>query len=352
MNILKFAAVVAAITSVAFTAPMTNVRDVVDSSVEYGALAESKELDVDMQKLNHPEESSITVYYNDAHNNPIILSHANSVQKIEPGEYFISEKNSGSVPDASSNRTSGIEQAIEVPESLLQNFELQIDGSFNNEPIKMYMGPDEKMICSSTFKRPDKIYSDDFQVYNGKFLKVKTEDNISLYINQKEANIKILPKVKMKFVGLGNDRHMISTEKNYTMDISTRTNLTEEDLLKITRGTELEGVESACVKAEEDYGVNSLFILSVAAQESGWGKSYLSHTRNNLFGICAFDTNVNAASSFSSKGQCIEYFARLIRNEYFSKGRTDPYSIGAIYASDQRWAKAVSTHMSEMLNVL
>ena len=46
---------------------------------------------------------------------------------------------------------------------------------------------------------------------------------------------------------------------------------------------------------EEKWGVNALFGVAVAAHESSWGNSHLARTRNNLFGIAAYDGNEGAA---------------------------------------------------------
>ena len=53
--------------------------------------------------------------------------------------------------------------------------------------------------------------------------------------------------------------------------------------------------------------------------ESAKGTSNLAKTKNNLFGIKAFDTNVGAATTFNTVGGCIDTFAKeYMSNQYFN----------------------------------
>ena len=73
--------------------------------------------------------------------------------------------------------------------------------------------------------------------------------------------------------------------------------------------SKLRGIGQALKDAEEKYGVNALLILGVAINESGWGTSNISQTKNNLFGIKAYDSDVNQASTF--KHQVILFWSLL-----------------------------------------
>ncbi len=45
----------------------------------------------------------------------------------------------------------------------------------------------------------------------------------------------------------------------------------------------------AFIGAEKKYGVNARFLLAAALHESGWGTSYISRVKHNLFGYNAYD---------------------------------------------------------------
>ncbi|MGL5693367.1 MAG: glucosaminidase domain-containing protein [Peptostreptococcaceae bacterium] len=111
------------------------------------------------------------------------------------------------------------------------------------------------------------------------------------------------------------------------------------------------------VKAQNKYGVNANFILGVAMNESAKGTSTLAKTKNNLFGIKAYDTNVGAATTFKTVGGCIETFAKeYMSNQYFnpkawqySGSNLGNKGIGANvwYASDPFWGEKAANYMYE-----
>ncbi|MBR2825503.1 MAG: glucosaminidase domain-containing protein, partial [Solobacterium sp.] len=55
--------------------------------------------------------------------------------------------------------------------------------------------------------------------------------------------------------------------------------------------------EDAFWQYQYEYGSNALMMLAISAQESGYGRSSLSFTRNNLFGHAAFDTEEESSTS-------------------------------------------------------
>lgn len=73
---------------------------------------------------------------------------------------------------------------------------------------------------------------------------------------------------------------------------------------------ELRPLASDFLKAEEAYGVSALYLASIAALESGWGKECFR--QNNIFGF--------GQLAFSSKAECIDYVARYLSENYLSPG--------------------------------
>jgi beta-N-acetylglucosaminidase len=244
------------------------------------------------------------------------------------------------------------QELVAVPDKYRKSIALEIDARYDSKPIKIYGSADERTELNTNYVLPNQIFTNDLRVYNDHFIKVNDKTNNAVYyVDMLKSNWRSISGAKLRIVGAGDDRSVIAEgERNLTMQLNARTNVSASDLRKITAGTELEGIEDALVAAENRYGVNSIFILSVAIHESGWGSSYLARSRNNLFGICAFDSNVDAASSFSSKAECVDYFARLMSKEYFPEGRTTLTSINAIYASSGSWASNVYDSMTNIIN--
>ena len=244
------------------------------------------------------------------------------------------------------------QELVAVPDKYRKSIALEIDAQYDSKPIKIYGSADERTELNTNYVLPNQIFTNDLRVYNDHFIKVNDKTNNAVYyVDMLKSNWRSVSGAKLRIVGAGDDRSVIAEgERNLTMQLNARTNVSASDLRKITAGTELEGIEDALVAAENRYGVNSIFILSVAIHEYGWGSSYLARSRNNLFGICAFDSNVDAASSFSSKAECVDYFARLMSKEYFPEGRTTLTSINAIYASSGSWASNVYDSMANIIN--
>ena len=117
--------------------------------------------------------------------------------------------------------------------------------------------------------------------------------------------------------------------------------------------SKLRGIGQYLIKAENEYGVNALLTLGVAINESGWGKSNLAMTKNNLFGLNAQDSNLGNADSFKSVEACIYNFTK----NYISLGYSDcndsrgqgaflgnkGVGVNVKYASDPFWGEKASS---------
>lgn len=222
-----------------------------------------------------------------------------------------------------------------------------VNGSYDNKPLKVFSEPTETMELSSSFIEPSEIAeTSDLNLYNNHFIRVKDISGHTWFFDTNQADYSIKSKTKFTIVGYGTNRFISSGDRNLSMNLQTRTFISPEEIDNLLAGTKLYGIGNSVHEAELKYGVNALFIISLAVIESGWGESYLAHNRNNIFGICAFDGNEGAASSFTTKGECVLYLGKLIAEDYFAAGRVDLYSINAIYASNPEWANMVSGMMN------
>jgi peptidoglycan hydrolase CwlO-like protein len=108
-------------------------------------------------------------------------------------------------------------------------------------------------------------------------------------------------------------------------------------------GTAFAGLGPAFVNAGRRRGVNPLYLVAHAIEESAFGTSEIAQGKNNLFGIAAYDSNPNAAMSFPSFQACIDYEAQFVRRDYldpqgaFYRG-PNLNGMNVNYASDRRWA--------------
>lgn len=74
----------------------------------------------------------------------------------------------------------------------------------------------------------------------------------------------------------------------------------------------LKDYSEAFIQAEKDTGINAVFLASIAALESGWGRSDLALYNNNLYGW----TSSSGYAYFSSYGECILTVAENLKSMY------------------------------------
>lgn len=98
------------------------------------------------------------------------------------------------------------------------------------------------------------------------------------------------------------------------------------------------------IEAEKKTGVNAIFLASVAALESGWGRSNVAKNKNNLYGWTA---DKGEYMSFNNKKECISFVAGKFKELYLSpngkyfKGY-EVESVNYYYNSSLAWAEAVN----------
>lgn len=129
--------------------------------------------------------------------------------------------------------------------------------------------------------------------------------------------------------------------------------VTFDQMLELTYGTALTGIEQAVVDVEQEYGINGLFVYAVARLESGMGTSPIAQDKNNLFGMNAQDHDpYNLAYSYSSYYESVYDFADRIKRYYINKGRTSLEEINEKYSSDPEWHDKVFNIMVEAYNTI
>lgn len=137
-----------------------------------------------------------------------------------------------------------------------------------------------------------------------------------------------------------------SYDQIWNMDVSQPSGVTVADLKLVSRGAFV-GLEEAFWKAEQDYGVNCLFVMGIASLESANGT--MCYRPNNMFGF--------GGKSFSSKAECIDVVARALAYNYLSpsgslysgKRITD---VNKRYAASSTWDEKVCRNMANYYSVI
>lgn len=144
---------------------------------------------------------------------------------------------------------------------------------------------------------------------------------------------------------------------NKELDLRTPSNVTVEEMDKMLEGTGLAGLGKAFVEAEQKYGVNAIYLMGLAAEESGYGTSAFAKLRNNLMGWCAYDSDPNKAMYFESKEACILHVASKLKANYLTEGGAyfEGYTVKAIdvhYASDKLHGEKIIDCANNLLKKL
>ena len=86
---------------------------------------------------------------------------------------------------------------------------------------------------------------------------------------------------------------------SFDMNLLTKSNITIEELQKGFANTNMQGLEQYFINAENETGINAIYLAGLATHESGWNTSDFARERNNLFGWQSYDSNLNATKRFT-----------------------------------------------------
>lgn len=158
--------------------------------------------------------------------------------------------------------------------------------------------------------------------------------------------------------GAEEEATVVAGEKNFSLttesDLRVLSNLTAEDYELMLAGTELAGIGEALVTAEVAYGVNGLYMLGLACEESGTGTSRYARERNNLTGWGAADSNPDGAYYFDSKSECIMHVAERLSINYLTEGGKffsgyTPRAVDVKYCSNPKHADNIVRCVNDRL---
>lgn len=162
---------------------------------------------------------------------------------------------------------------------------------------------------------------------------------------------------------------------SFNMDLSKPSGLSLEQFRKVLQynSNDVNNIFTANADyfyyAEQEYGINGVFLAAIAIHESGWGTSNIAVSKNNLFGYMAYDGNSYASSkNFSSYSEGIDLLARVLVKYYLNPAGTEIYGgeiaegkyyngstvsgVNKRYASDSNWANKVYKIMEDLYNNL
>lgn len=184
-----------------------------------------------------------------------------------------------------------------------------------------------------------------------KNLEIAVEDLI-------EENKKLKDPYTEKFITTGSrlipgQAEPASQEYCKYMDLRTPANVTAYEIDCYFEGTGMANLGKYYIAAQEQYGVNAVFLFIKDLWESGWGSSDLAIKKNNLSGYEAYDPHpFENGRTFSSKPECIRFVSEMLSKNYLAdNGRYhkgyDLYAINEVYAQNgnTEWVDVLSLQM-------
>lgn len=138
-----------------------------------------------------------------------------------------------------------------------------------------------------------------------------------------------------------------SISQIYQLDLRKPSGVTAADL-KLVTSKGLVGLEEAFVNAEEKYGVNCVFLMSIASLESA--KGTMMFRPNNMFGY--------GRTGFSSKAEGINVVAKGLSSRYLNPsgglygGSPTVKGVNKRYAANPQWYAKVGNYMQEYYAVI
>ena len=131
-----------------------------------------------------------------------------------------------------------------------------------------------------------------------------------------------------------------------SMDVSVPSGVTVSDLKLVTRGN-FRGLEEYFWKAEQDYGINCLFVMAIGANESAFGTKCFR--KNNMFGF--------GGKGYATKADNIDTVARTLAHKYLTPGASlyKGKTVDAVhkrYAASPVWDDHVVKYMVQFYRTI
>ena len=102
-------------------------------------------------------------------------------------------------------------------------------------------------------------------------------------------------------------------------DVTKLSNISTKEMKCALGGTELEKLAPIFVECEQEYGVNAIFLASIAALESNWGTSRRAVEDNNYTGFGVYSETAEGINA-KTPSENIIMTAKKLSDDYLSEG--------------------------------
>lgn len=161
------------------------------------------------------------------------------------------------------------------------------------------------------------------------------------------------------------DKNIISLEQELKTNSSFNSfvhfnpnNITEpsgvsyEQLAYALKDTKLSAYIDSFLTVEKNYGINSLAMIGIVANESAWLNSDRTQRQNNVTGYAVYSDSSKGVS-FSSIDESILTTAKLLQTDYINpQGRfyngLSVSDVNIMYSSDAKWNNTVASVANQL----
>lgn len=161
------------------------------------------------------------------------------------------------------------------------------------------------------------------------------------------------------------DKNIISLEQELKTNSSFNSfvhfnpnNITEpsgvsyEQLVYALKDTKLSAYIDSFLTVEKNYGINSLAMIGIVANESAWLNSDRTQRQNNVTGYAVYSDSSKGVS-FSSIDESILTTAKLLQTDYINpQGRfyngLSVSDVNIMYSSDAKWNSTVASVANQL----
>lgn len=209
------------------------------------------------------------------------------------------------------------------------------------------------------------------EVVEESYLKVIYDNEKIGYISTQYLTSELLtPGIKELCV-----KYKILNKVQFDMKLNEPSGLSLEDYKKIlsNQTQDLNNVfknnYKAFYDAEQKYGINGVFLASIAIHESGWGNSTIAKDKFNLFGFGAYDSSpYESAVTFENYKQGIDKVAGWLASNYLNVTGTvlktgeiasglyyneaTVSGVNVRYATDEMWGTKIFNTMQKLYSLL
>ena len=168
--------------------------------------------------------------------------------------------------------------------------------------------------------------------------------------NSKNITEEIIEEVEVANIVIEEEYEVYSSYNPY--NLLEPSNITNEQAYELLEGSALQTVSRIYPYIESVYGINAIFLMALNIEESGHGTSSLAINNNNLGGV---KDRYGGWAYFDDWGNCVEYIADLLYNEYLSEdglyfNGLSIYDVNVRYCEVYEWSENINQIAYELLN--